>query len=58
MGDRNETYRQRLGAAARRDSLLDAIPPSVIPAKVGIQGERQDLCVWPWIPAFAGMTKL
>jgi hypothetical protein len=27
---------------------------AVIPAKAGIQSSRRDL--WPWIPAFAGMT--
>ena len=27
----------------------------VIPAKAGIQGNQGDL--WPWIPAFVGMTK-
>jgi hypothetical protein len=31
------------------------ILPTVIPAKAGIQGDKRD--DWPWIPAFAGMTK-
>ena len=26
----------------------------VTPAQAGVQGKRFDL--WPWIPAFAGMT--
>jgi len=29
---------------------------SVIPAKAGIQGNPRGLDMWPWIPAFAGMT--
>jgi len=29
---------------------------TVRPAKAGIQGKRRG--PWPWIPAFAGMTKL
>ena len=52
--------RHRLGAA--RDRPLDRLsfrpPPflSVIPAKAGIQGVRQNP-MWPWIPVFAEMTK-
>ena len=30
------------------------LPLIVIPAKAGIQGDRWGL--WPWMPAFAGMT--
>ena len=33
--------------------------PIVIPAKAGIQESREQRCgVFPWMPAFAGMTVL
>jgi hypothetical protein len=31
-------------------------PPTVIPAKAGIQRLQSSVAVKPWIPAFAGMT--
>jgi hypothetical protein len=55
-----------LAGAIRRSVILKSpqenaasvgfdLSPLVIPAKAGIQGDKRGL--WPWIPAFAGMTE-
>jgi hypothetical protein len=38
------------------DTLPIALTHDGIPAQAGTQVEFTSRCVWPWVPAFAGMT--
>ncbi|ALN86141.1 hypothetical protein LC55x_2876 [Lysobacter capsici] len=51
-------YRARVacGCCLRATTPPATRPPTVIPAKVGIQRLQSPVAVKPWIPAFAGMT--